>query len=132
MGRKAGVLAYGDQRRLEIARAAAIGSHFVLLDEPVAGMNEVESRELRETIRELNALRGAGVLVVDHDLSFILGLCQRIYVLDAGRIIAVGTPKDISSNPAVIEAYIGVAAAHREQQPGFGPGSGVSESEDQA
>jgi branched-chain amino acid transport system permease protein len=113
--RKAGVLAYGDQRRLEIARAAAIGSHFVLLDEPVAGMNEVESLELRETIRELNALRGAGVLVVDHDLSFILGLCQRIYVLDAGKIIAVGTPKEIANNPAVIEAYIGASAAKHQQ-----------------
>ena len=114
-GRNAGVLAYGDQRRLEIARAAAIGRHFVLLDEPVAGMNEVESLELRETIRELNGLRGAGILVVDHDLSFILGLCQRIYVLDAGRIIAVGTPTEIVSNPAVIEAYIGASAAQHEQ-----------------
>lgn len=114
--RKAGVLAYGDQRRLEIARAAAIGNHFVLLDEPVAGMNEVESLQLRETIRELNALRGAGVLVVDHDLSFILGLCQRIYVLDAGRVIAVGTPQEISSNQAVIEAYIGASVA-KDQKP---------------
>ena len=78
-------------------------------------MNEVESLELRETIRELNALRGAGILVVDHDLSFILGLCQRIYVLDAGRIIAVGTPTEIVSNPAVIEAYIGASAADHEQ-----------------
>jgi len=109
--RKAAVLAYGDQRRLEIARAAAVGSHVVLLDEPVAGMNEVESLALRETIRELNALRGAGVLVVDHDLSFILGLCQRIYVLDAGRVIAVGTPSAIASDPAVIAAYIGASAA---------------------
>jgi branched-chain amino acid transport system permease protein len=124
--RKAGVLAYGDQRRLEIARAAAIGSHFVLLDEPVAGMNEVESLELRETIRELNALRGAGVLVVDHDLSFILGLCDRIYVLDAGRIIAIGTPHEISSNPAVIEAYIGASAAkHQQPDPSGSPGDEV-------
>ena len=87
----------------------------MLLDEPVAGMNEVESLELRETIRELNSLRGAGILVVDHDLSFILGLCQRIYVLDAGRIIAVGTPTEIVSNPAVIEAYIGASAVTHEQ-----------------
>lgn len=105
--RSAGTLAYGDQRRLEIARAAAVGCNVVLLDEPVAGMNEVESQSLRESIRALHDLMGAGVLVVDHDLSFILGLCQRIYVLDAGRIIAEGTPDEIASNPAVIEAYIG-------------------------
>lgn len=105
--RDAGTLAYGDQRRLEIARAAAIGCNVVLLDEPVAGMNEVESEKLRESIRALHQLMGAGVLVVDHDLSFILGLCHRIYVLDAGRIIAVGTPDEVAANPAVIEAYIG-------------------------
>lgn len=105
--RLAGTLAYGEQRRLEIARAAAIGCNVVLLDEPVAGMNEVESEKLRESIRALHELMGAGVLVVDHDLSFILGLCHRIYVLDAGRIIAAGTPDEISANPAVIEAYIG-------------------------
>lgn len=113
--RSAATLAYGDQKRLEIARAAAVGTRFVLLDEPVAGMNEVESLALRETVRELNALRGAGILVVDHDLSFILGLCQRIYVLDTGRIIAVGTPEEISNNQAVIEAYIGASAAKPQQ-----------------
>ncbi|MHB1166476.1 MAG: branched-chain amino acid ABC transporter ATP-binding protein/permease [Candidatus Nanopelagicales bacterium] len=121
--RRAGVLAYGDQRRLEIARAAAIGRDFVLLDEPVAGMNEVESAELRDTIRELNALRGAGVLVVDHDLSFIFGLCERIYVLDAGRIIASGTPAEVSSNAVVIEAYIGSAAARHTPDPISEPAS---------
>lgn len=105
--RPSGTLAYGEQRRLEIARAAAVGWNVVLLDEPVAGMNEVESESLRLSIRRLHELMGAGVLVVDHDLSFILGLCQRIYVLDAGRIIAQGTPDEIANNPAVIEAYIG-------------------------
>ena len=105
--RSAGTLAYGEQRRLEIARAAAVGCNVVLLDEPVAGMNEVESQSLRESIRALHDLMGAGVLVVDHDLSFILGLCHRIYVLDAGRVIAEGTPEEIAANPAVIEAYIG-------------------------
>jgi len=106
--RPSGTLAYGEQRRLEIARAAAIGWNVVLLDEPVAGMNEVESESLRLSIHRLHELMGAGVLVVDHDLSFILGLCQRIYVLDAGKIIAQGTPDEVATNPAVIEAYIGV------------------------
>ncbi len=112
--RKARTLAYGDQRRLEIARAAAIGSRFVLLDEPVAGMNEVESLALRETIHNLNALGGAGILVVDHDLSFILGICERIYVLDAGRIIAMGPPEEIVANAAVIDAYIGTSINHQD------------------
>lgn len=114
--RKAGTLAYGDQRRLEIARAAAIGANFVLLDEPVAGMNEMESLALRETIQDLNDRAGVGILVVDHDLSFIVGLCQRIYVLDAGRIIAVGPPKEVMSDPAVIEAYVGASAGHGAPQ----------------
>ncbi len=105
--RRADTLAYGDQRRLEMARSAATGSSFVLLDEPAAGMNEVESVALRETIARLQDLRGAGILIVEHDLAFIFALCQRIYVLDAGRVIACGTPEEVAADPAVVEAYIG-------------------------
>lgn len=86
----------------------------VLLDEPVAGMNEIESAELRETIRALHDFLGCGILVVDHDLSFILGLCHRIYVVDAGRLIATGSPDEIRNDPAVISAYIGSARVRHE------------------
>lgn len=115
--RRANTLAYGDQRRLEIVRAAALAPDIVLLDEPVAGMNEIESAELRETIRALRDFLGCGILVVDHDLSFILGLCHRIYVVDAGQLIATGSPDEIRSDPAVISAYIGSARVRHEPLP---------------
>lgn len=115
--RRANTLAYGDQRRLEIVRAAALAPDFVLLDEPVAGMNEIESAELRETIRALHDFLGCGILVVDHDLSFILGLCHRIYVVDAGQLIATGSPDEIRNDPAVISAYIGSARVQHEPLP---------------
>ncbi len=115
--RRANTLAYGDQRRLEIVRAAALAPDIVLLDEPVAGMNEIESAELRETIRALHDFLGCGILVVDHDLSFILGLCHRIYVVDAGRLIATGSPDEVRNDPAVISAYIGSARVRNETLP---------------
>lgn len=107
LDRKAGTLPYGAQRRLEIARAAALAPDFIFLDEPVAGMNEVESAELGDVVRDLPSLVGCGVLVVDHDLPFILGLCERIIVMDSGRRIAEGDPEAIRADQVVISAYLG-------------------------
>ncbi|MBN9610325.1 MAG: hypothetical protein BGO26_02775 [Actinobacteria bacterium 69-20] len=109
LDRKAGTLPYGAQRRLEIARAAALAPDFIFLDEPVAGMNEVESAELGDVVRDLPSLVGCGVLVVDHDLPFILGLCERIVVMDSGRRIAEGDPETIRADQAVISAYLGAS-----------------------
>jgi branched-chain amino acid transport system permease protein len=106
-GREAGTLSYGDQRRLEIARALAAGPRFLLLDEPAAGMNEAESEGVRLQLERVRAERGCGVLVVEHDLRLIMQLCDRISVLNEGSVIAVGTPAEIRRDPAVIAAYIG-------------------------
>lgn len=108
--RPAGTLPYGEQRKLEIARAMALMPDFILLDEPVAGMNEVESQEIAEVVRMLASDLGVGVLVVDHDLPFILGLCSRIYVMESGECIMTGTPEEVRANSDVIAAYIGAAA----------------------
>jgi ABC-type branched-subunit amino acid transport system ATPase component len=105
--RWAGTLSYGDQRRLEIARALAGGPRFLLLDEPAAGMNEVESDALRQSIEEIRRERGCGILVVEHDLRLIMRLCERIYVLNEGTLISDGTPEEVRADPAVVAAYIG-------------------------
>jgi len=105
--REAGTLSYGDQRRLEIARALAAGPRFLLLDEPAAGMNEAESDSVRLQIERVRAERGCGVLVVEHDLRLIMRLCDRISVLNEGSVIAVGAPEQVRRDPAVIAAYIG-------------------------
>jgi ABC-type branched-subunit amino acid transport system ATPase component len=104
----AGTLSYGDQRRLEIARALAAGPRFLLLDEPAAGMNEAESDAVQAQIARVCNERGCGVLVVEHDLRLIMQLCKRIYVLNEGEVIAIGTPAEVRRDPAVIAAYIGV------------------------
>jgi ABC-type branched-subunit amino acid transport system ATPase component len=106
--REAGTLAYGDQRRLEIARALAAGPRFLLLDEPAAGMNETESDAVRSQVERVRVERGCGVLVVEHDLRLIMQLCDRIVVLNEGSTIAAGTPAEIRRDATVIAAYIGV------------------------
>ena len=105
--RSAGTLSYGDQRRLEIARALAASPRFLLLDEPAAGMSEAESDALREAIDAIRGERGCGVLVVDHDLRLIMRLCEHIYVLNEGVLISEGNPEAVRSDPAVLAAYIG-------------------------
>ena len=100
-------LPYGAQRRLEIARALAAKPKLLLLDEPAAGMNPQETNELMEMIRWIRKEFGLTVLLIEHDMSLVMGICERIYVLEYGMIIAKGTPAEIKSNPEVIRAYLG-------------------------
>jgi branched-chain amino acid transport system permease protein len=109
-GRRAQEVDTGTARRLELARAAALGPNFLLLDEPTTGMSEAESAAMIEHVRGTATSVGAGVLVIDHDLHFITKVCDRIYVLEQGRVIAHGTPVEVQADPQVREAYLGTAA----------------------
>ena len=104
---QAGSLPYGAQRRLEIMRALATSPKLLLLDEPAAGMNPSETAELTETIRRIRDEFNIAVLLIEHDMSLVMSICEGIAVLNFGRIIAKGTPDEIRNNPQVIEAYLG-------------------------
>jgi branched-chain amino acid transport system ATP-binding protein len=99
-------LAYGDQRRLEVARALATDPGLLALDEPAAGMNATETRALRDLLERIRA-DGVTLLLIEHDVQLVMGLCDRVAVLDYGRKIAEGPPAEVRRNPAVVQAYLG-------------------------
>jgi len=103
-------LPYGDQRRLEIARALASDPKLLLLDEPTAGMNPQESEELRKLMETLRSERGISVLLIEHDMKVVMNVSDRITVLDHGEKIAEGSPQEVRTNPRVVEAYLGSQA----------------------
>ena len=108
--RRASELDYGNARRLELARAAAVQPHFLVLDEPTSGMNEAESLVMADDVRNVATLIGAGVVVIDHDLGFISGLCDKVFCLDQGSVVSSGTAAEVQADPIVRAVYLGTEA----------------------
>ena len=109
-GRLAGELAYAHQRRLAIARALALNPEFLLLDEPAAGMTPDEVRDLDDALASIRKRTGAGILLVEHNMALVMGVCERVVVLDGGRVISEGSPRDVRRDPEVRRAYLGHTA----------------------
>jgi branched-chain amino acid transport system permease protein len=112
----ANTLPYGQQRKLEICRAMASNPKVLLLDEPAAGMNPIETEELMQTIRLIRERFSVTILLIEHDMKLVMGICERIYVLNYGRVIAEGTPTEIKNNPEVIRAYLGSGAGSVQKE----------------
>ena len=111
---KAGSLPYGDQRRIEIVRALASQPKLLLLDEPAAGMNPIETEELMANIQKIRNEFQIAVLLIEHDMNLVMGICEGICVINFGKVIAKGTPEQIASDPTVIEAYLGTGEDETE------------------